>query len=181
MYCVFSRSFFCCLCFFSFFIFLVIAFMYVFISPFRSHEYHIFNILCNLFQSVEHLLGIIWYYLILKWEARYILKNLLRSVFYSTYLYWPQETFETNRRNAGISIQERKRRKWRKRKGKRRKRGKAEGKGRRKKGKGSEITHFNMSESPQATKSPRWPNKSDLDQVQDTWLIQCFYHLYSVV
>lgn len=78
-------------------------------------------------------------------------------------MYWPQETFETNRRNAGISIQVRKRRKWRKRKGKRRKgrgkrgkeRGKAEGKGRRKKGKGSEITHFNMSESPQATKSPR--------------------------
>ena len=31
----------------------------------------------------------------------------------------------------------------------------AEGKGRRKKGKCSEITHFNMSESPQATKSPR--------------------------
>lgn len=61
------------------------------------------------------------------------------------------------------------------------KRGKAEGKGRRKKGKGSEITHFNMSESPQATKSPRWPDKSDLDQVQDTWLIQCFYHIYSVV
>jgi len=57
----------------------------------------------------------------------------------------------------------------------------AEGKGRRKNGKCSEITHFNMSESPQATKSPRWPDKLDLNQVQDTWLIQCFYHIYSVV
>lgn len=81
-------------------------------------------------------------------------KKSAEVYFYSTYFYWPQETFETGE-NAGVSIQARKRRKWRKRRGKRRKTGQAEEKGRRKKGKCSEITHFNMSESPQATKFPR--------------------------
>ena len=171
----------CCPCFFSFFIFLVSAFVCVFISPFRSHEYHSYNILCKLFKSVEHLPDIIWYYLILKWEARYILKNLLRSIFILSICIGHKRLLKLTGENAGISIQARKRRKWRKRRGKRRKRVQAEGKGRRKKGKCSEITHFNMSESPQATKSPRWPDKLDLNQVQDTWLIQCFYHIYSVV